>query len=428
MKAINCTTATKEELVEAINKRLPITGIETIGTHCPPVHIDEMGAIELLRSTPEGLRLFPGIENAGIAFVSATNIRNVQYERFNGFIRALQNGLLLIGVGDGVFDEHRNRKEKISSFELVYRYLDLDKTKENRIVYQSLRSYINQEDEFGDNILKNLNDINQVHLYPDRKLESKAAQAMKTLNVGQIAQNLKKGFEAAETTDEQLDVFKEGVQFIKSEIKYQRLFLKACEELDASKLKKYFDLGNDHFGFVIESDNRLMSNAVHRKIKLYDRKPLGVVIVHNSKGQFVIMPQFNLKGSMLQVAGILRQKVYQKRHLKPLPAAALKELGTIGNLPEIYIDEKQRIIMNGSKTDPDTPGLIGKELSLQDIIEAIQIVVEERFHDNFAKTCRSGKCTGSRCPLYYHHLQHCDAVKVVQQSDRSVKQNAHEAK
>lgn len=432
---LNCQEASYDELVHALKNRLPISGIETILTHCPPVHFEEMAAITILRETPEGPAMFPGIENAHVAFTSATNLEESRFDKFSGFIRALQNGMLILGVGRGHFDEHGDRENKKSCFQLVVNHLDLMKTHDNRMMYGKIRHFINYEDNNGDNILKNLQKAKEIDIdamiaagkiqpvdrfdeIKKRSFSETMVDVMKTLHTGEIAQNIKKGFEAAESIDEQMKVFNMGIQFIRNEIGYQRLFVEACYEYDRLKSKNsfnFFDL-EGHVGVVLKSDYKQISNAVWYKLKKHNQKPLGLLILHNSKGQFFIKANdFLLEKEMKYVVGILRQKVYSKRNNKPLPVSAMHEYGTLSAVPELYFDENQFMIMNGSKTDPDTPGLIGKDLSIEDIIEAVKIAINGDFEPGRAVNCLQSKCDGKKCPFYNYHLKQCAQVKLTSQ-------------
>ena len=91
--------------------------VSTIASH-PWTHFDEALAIALLRGF--GRERFPGIENAQVEFWG----RAVPIEG-----RGLKEGVLCIGVGEGLFDEHQvnGRNAKACATTLVADYLGISK-------------------------------------------------------------------------------------------------------------------------------------------------------------------------------------------------------------------------------------------------------------------------------------------------------------
>src|SRR6266403_5771664 len=141
-QTIDCTQASIEELRHAFAKRLPIAGITCFLYHHGP-HGDEITSGFVITTTPEGEYSFPGTKNASIGFTTNTSLRNNGFLGDEGFFKALQKGYLLLGIGGGPFDEHRNRANRQSCSNLVRMYIDLYKNSENREIYGPLLRYIN---------------------------------------------------------------------------------------------------------------------------------------------------------------------------------------------------------------------------------------------------------------------------------------------
>lgn len=403
-------TETQMLLVEKFNQRQPIEGITHVVTH-PSCHLDEFGALYLLQSTVEGQMLFPGIQDADLGFVTETYLREKGYMGFNGFIKALENGYLIIGLGGGPFDEHSDRNKKVSCLELVKRYLDLFKKSENRDLYGSLVQFINYEDNNGDNLIQNMNKTMNGTL-----LTKDTVDALRSLNVGMIAQHIKKAWEVIETTEEMTGLANFVFKFFDTEIRQRAQFLSARREFQ--NMEKIIErIGAGHCLVVTESNNKQILKVARAQTEYPGGLKLGVALNVNSQGQFCIIPSNGFKDKMFEVVKILRQKVAFARSDsgKGLPFDELGRAGSIWRVPEIYIDENTGIIMNGSKTDPDVPGLIGKEICLDDLIDAVLIVCNKWFDFKNSDQCSNGSCPkvakNENCSLFCFNLIHCQTVR-----------------
>ena len=118
---------------------------------------------------------------------------------------------------------------------------------------------------------------------------------------------------------------------------------------------------------------------------------------------------------MIEVVKILRQTITRNRQNKNLPFDILGMYGKIDAVPELYIDENMKIIMNGSKTDPDAPGLIGNGISVDEIIEAVVIGLNpRRFDSRHEKKCAQGVCSkmaSTPCSLFSLGLARCAEIR-----------------
>lgn len=402
-------TAEQNELIKKFNSKKPIAGIYAILTH-PSCHLDEFGAIFILQNTDEGKKLFPDIEKAGLGFQTETYLRANNFMGFAGFIKALEMGYLIIGMGGGPFDEHSDREKKVSCVELIKKHIDLFASKESRSIYGQLINFINHEDNNGDNLIENLNRANP------RKLEKVESDMLLRMNLGMLAQNIKKGWEIAQTQDEQIYLSAMVMRFFKNETEQRKLFVDAVEEYKNSTEKQMIFLPENHAMVVIKSDNPLIIRAVRQQTMLPGGKKLGVTVVYKSNGQFCIYPSNGFDEKMTDVVKILRQKISLNKNSKGLPFEKLGEMGSIREVPELYIDENMKIIMNGSKTDPDVPGLIGNGITVDEIIGAVITAVDESIFDKkFVHHCKQGVCAKkidpeNKCFLFCYGLSRCEEI------------------
>jgi|GEM_PF-5882676 len=409
---INCTTASIDELRDALRNHTPISGVTMLGTHYG-AHNDEIFGFYILQTTPEGKHAFPGIENASIATVSVTQLRTGEWIGRHGFYKALQNGILLVGVGGGIFDEHSDRAQKKSCAQLIFDYLEILKQKNGRKLYAKLLHYVNFEDNNGDNIIKSLNRANAEHV-----LTTNEAQVAKLLQMGCFAQNLKKGFEAAGSDlGEQKKIYDFAYQFYHHEIEQTKLFLTAEREYTKNNGQVHsLTLPGHETSAVllhVKSDNTQMNKVVHSKWHANDKEKLAVLFLQKTNGQFVLMPSNGVTSEqMREVVKVLRQKVAQLTKIK----IEFKDLGReeiIDQVPEIHFAEATGTISNGSKVDPEVPGLIKTGMLREiDVIHAIKIGLGHReFHEDYEKGCREGVCVKGRCPFYNFGLERCFAIR-----------------
>lgn len=432
--AINCNTASIEELKHAFYNRVPIEGIVMIGTHYQP-HNDELCSGYLLRRTLEGKRLFPGIEHASFGPISATELREKNLLWEEGFFKALKAGIMLIGIGNGPLDEHSNRREHISCTQRTVRLLDLMRLPENRNIYGRLINYVNYEDGNGDNLIQCLDRIkknvaaskNEEYV----KMHADELDALQSLQPGSFAQNLKKGFEAAgDDTIRQSKIMEMAFNFYEDEVAQARMFVEAEKCYDKNERKTELVIPNNKNRFVlleIKSDIPIMNKVVHKRWRENREVKLGVLFLHKSNGQFVLMPnsQHIIPAQMKEVVKILRVLVGRKLKLYNIKFSELEKNQIIDEIPTLHFDENTGIISNGSKTDPFVPGLIGILLTPQDVVEAVQIGLDTTFFPQpHIKGCKAGKCVKGACWMYNFGQQRCYTVRNAQRVSENVIANA----
>ncbi len=408
---INCKTASISELKRAFFNHQPIAGIEQRASHYGP-HNDELCAMFIIAETPEGRHLFPGIEDSSIGYLTPTMLRMGDYEGIHGFFKAMKLGILLFGVGGGCFDEHGDRDNDQSCVNLVKNHIDLFRSPYNRKVYGGLIRYANYEDNNGDNIIQALNREN-----PEYKLTSNEIEVVTILQTGMFAQNLKKGFESANTDFEYQQVILGAFQFYRNETHQAKLFIdgeRAYGDLSKEQIPFCLD-GEEMQLLVIKSDHPVMNKVVHSRWRSNRKEKLGVLFIHKSNGQFVIIPNRSIaKEKMVEVVKILRQKVVlnDSDNLPPIAFRDLDDREILNDVPEIHFSQLTGTISNGSKVDADVPGLINNALNIQDVIDAIIIGLENQcFPKKFIENCKKGICAKGVCPFYNFGLERCHNIR-----------------
>lgn len=410
---INCKTATHAELVTAFNKRLPIEGITAILTH-PSPHMDEITSMVVLQQ--EGERLFPGICHSQVGFTTDTSLRENELTGFHGFIDALAQGFLIIGLGGGPFDEHGNREKKVSCLELTIQHLDIYRDEYKRKVYGSFVQYVNFEDNNGDNLIQNMNKAN-----PDHALTKLELEALRNLQQGTIARTLKMGFEIAETDDQRQQTLYLGIGFVKTHLLHTKKFIAARAEYETAPKKKV-TLPNNTFALIITSDNQLIGKIVQQKHPDTQKEQLVCTVIKKASKtgngyQFAIMPKNEAfkNHSMLEIKKILHQISARNRNDKSVGFHLLSTKGTCKEVPELYFDENMHILMNGSKTDTGVPGILGVYLTEEDIVNAITTVGYRKFDNRNAKHCQVNRCVklanNTPCSLFSFCLSQCKPVQ-----------------
>jgi len=168
--------------------------------------------------------------------------------------------------------------------------------------------------------------------------------------------------------------------------------------------------------FMIEmkTDHPLMHKVIIRKWPDNLVEKVTITFIHRSNGQFVLIPnrKFVNVETMFEIVKILRDQVADIDKRGRIDFSEIGKDEVIDQVPEIHIFEKTGVISNGSNVDPDVPGLIGKILSVDNVIEAVKIGLGEHyFPKKFAKKCEVGDCSKSACFLYGCGLQRCHDVR-----------------
>ncbi len=194
-----------------------------------------------------------------------------------------------------------------------------------------------------------------------------------------------------------------------------KLFVEAETAYEKAK-KDFVDLTIDGKKMVmlnILSDHPIIHKVCHQKWPSNKKEGLAVLFIRRSNGQFALMPNRSLGWEkMLEVVKILRQKVNFARGSEPIKFRDLDAEEVLGTVPELHFAKATGIISNGSKADTDVPSLIGKELSVEDIIDAVIIGLEETvFPKRFKEGCLKGVCVKGACPFYNFSLMRCHNIR-----------------
>ncbi len=407
--AINCKTATIAELKKAFMYRQPITGIDQRVSHYGP-HNDELLPMFLMEETPEGRQLFTGIEKSSIGYVTPTWLRKHNLLGNDGFFRALKMGFLLFGIGGGPFDEHANRREYRSCVDLVIDHLDLYKEHYNRVVYGPLIAYVSFEDSNGDNIIKAINTAN-----PKHELLPSETESLRLLNTGELAQNIKRGFESVTTEKEYCEVIYGAFQFYKNHVRQAKMFADGKTVYDEAEknLIKISVAGKEMVLLEAKCDHRVFHKVAHLKWPASKKEKLGVIFLHRSNGQFMLMPNRCINPEqMREVVKIIRQMIALNCGQEKLHFQEMGKNQVIDLVPEIHFDESTGIISNGSPVDQDVQGLIGDILEVKEVIRAVQIGLDtDYFPSQFAAGCRNNKCVKGACPIYQLGQERCHEIR-----------------
>lgn len=426
---------TIEELKDAFYNKKPIK-IKSFGSHfC--THIEEIGCVSVIQNTEEGAKLFPGSKEATLGFVSAYELRKCGWYGEEGFFKALQNECLLIGVGGGMFDEHKDRERYRSCFKMVIDHLDLYKTKNAREIYGAIEQYITYEDNSGDNLLQNSNRIRakyqlskpeleivkKYEITPDdseilrnRRLSSEESTMLKILSLGSIAKHIKNGFElAGEDLEECGQVLQDGLRFFKIAIEQARKFVSGKEKY--VQLKKHilpiYENVKPVMMVHIKSDCREMTAVVRSQWTEKMPEKLGVLFLEKSNGQFLLRPGTDvLPHQMREVRKILTQMVAWNKYQMIIPFRDLGADEVLDAVPELHFAPATGTISNGAIVDPKVPGLLGKFLSVEEVIDAIMIGLNTKiFPNEFQKGCKSGICQKKACWFYNFGLKRCHEIR-----------------
>lgn len=352
--------------------RKPISGIKSLIFH-PRPHLDEIASAFFLKHTDEGKKMFPGIENAQIAFANSKFLSDNKLTKETGFWRGLTLGYLLIGVGEGPFDEHGKGKQ-LCAAHLVADHLGLTQTKERRRIFGNILGYLNYEDRNGDKPELLYDDENPKMSY----LKGNAHAFMP-------ASLVKKAWRviAEDAYQEQADEIEIVFHYFKHEITDQTAFY-AEGERDFNNSLEY-DLGSNKVMVVVKSDSATAGKYIRFKYGIDPAckgKKIKAILQVSKTGNFYISPGMIKKGDkqepvrMGMIVKNLREKAaIQKKQI--LPFADYFSDGKSSIVPELYYQKEAEVIMNGSLTQTDVPPMIPKLLREREIINIMVEALKE---------------------------------------------------
>ena len=349
----------------------------TIVTHVNP-HLDEITAIWLLRRFGE--KKFLGISTAKITFWStggqAPDGRSAEdYER---------EGILLIGIGGGCFDEHpangSARKKGECAATLVAKALGVD----NDPALEKILKFAVNSDLKGTSHLFDLASIVKVlhQEYPDNP-----EKVMEWATIGLEAKY-----------QEQLQFFNAAIELAKADF-----------EKDANIENILGPHGRTLKMATIISDNPQMSK--------FARSDYGgnadIVIQQRSSGNVQI---FTNRFSGLVLYDVVQMIRLAEQEVKgKIVTTDWKELaseGKVEGVEEWYFQKAGQMLLNGSLTATQVPST---RLSLEKIKEIVRIGVNPMaFQPERAPGCQQGVCSSTLrqpCPWYQFGLHRCREIR-----------------
>ncbi len=410
VKPIDCTKATVAELRKAIKTRQPISGVTMLITH-QKCHADEMLGMDILRRGP-GEKFFPGIADASIAFQTEIELIGLGANGKDGWYEGLRNGALIIGTGKGFFDEHMVREKDPSCAHIVADYVGIFHDPTLRKVYGPLLSYIDFEDRNGDRVDAILKLLPQT--------EWRHAYAIKS---SMLASIIKDAWKVIETQEEMSSLFAVVSHCFSYQIKSQKKFHVEGRESYEKADKKIIPLtflpkgerGKEKVLLVIKTDSYESGAFAQHSFRGKEKEELAVLLTINSKGQFYMKSMNKL--SLVEVLKVLRNTIIRKRNAR-VDWSMMDKEASIAEVPEIYFHKDSGDLMNGSKTQPDVPGLLTMKdgLTEAELIEAVKIGLNPtRFEIVHEKDCKNGVCPAQngkyKCPLKSAGLKRCHDVR-----------------
>jgi hypothetical protein len=397
---IVCSTATIQELQNAIQNKLPIAGITHVVTH-PKFHLDEASAAYLIMRTPEGKKLFPGANEGTLCSTSQKDLFQQDFVGEDGFYALLQKGLLVIGTGGGPFDEHTDRVKRKSCVSVVADYLGLF-SKPEGFIYRRLINYINFEDRNGVD------------------LSNETVRALATGNFSNSLKDSWKLVDAEIITIEELVGM--AFKYIFVQIESQRLFMQSREnfkKLTPQVIEVPFlktkECTKSPVMLVIESDDPGVVAAARFVWKTHQTMVVKPILSINSKGQFYFSGSKDM--DVIDVVRGLRVLLGCKKRIRVPRWQDLVQDGTIKGLEEIYFHTEGHSIMNGSITQDDATGMIGSYgISKQDVINVVLESLNPKFFTKHEKSCEKGICPvkenkDARCPFFLCGYTRCHEVQ-----------------
>ena len=397
---------TSEDLKRQFEAKGKIINLKGFLTHHGN-HVDECTGMAAILFSEEGKKRFSFVEGGyGIYFPNDKGLPE-RYLGYNGFFDALEDGYILIGIGNGPYDEHGKRNTGKSCASLIMNNLGIMENEESKYLFNRILRYVDYEDTNGSNFRELFKDPTKADLF----------------SFGLFADNIKAGNFAAQGNIAKLTgVVNGALQFLQNEIESQRLQQQA-KALYKDAKKVTYDLPvekqNDRaiVVHIVYTDNEAVTKHAVKVFKTAEKQRLGILLSINSKGQFYMRP-FN--GVTLdETVKILRIKIAQKNN-QPVTWQELNRDGSLPSSTELHVHKNEQGVivgvMNGSLTHPEVKGLFGTVLTESDIMFAIRTGLDtKRFAREHASACSAGTCpkkaSGSHCPFYVFGLQRCHDIR-----------------
>lgn len=383
------------DLIRRIKDRLPIEGIKAILFH-PNPHLDEIGSVKLLQKYGE--KFFPGISNTAIGWMTQKMLTEYCKGPEGIFFQMLAQGYLVIGTGDGPFDDHN--KKGTSCIKLVARYLGIDKNPE----LQFLLNYVDYEDQNGDKP--------ELLGGPDGYLK-KAAQNFLLASQIKTAWRV---IDARQSSKEEKGEWRSQnilwfLETIEMNIEDQTMLRKAMSEIQGAIQYKDLSLSSvpEARLAIIHSDN---PHAVKAARLSFGKNKVIAILLIQTNGQFQIFSQQKFGLKIEDAVRVIRINEFEIQGKQIPDWAQLGQERLEGS--RIHYHKDMENIYNGSTTQRDTPPLLGKNglFQKEDLLGMIMTGLQDRkFQSEFKEGCQKGDCVRRKCSLYPIGLQRCFNVR-----------------
>lgn len=333
--------------------------ITEIVTHGSPVHFDELLGLLLLRQYGE--ERFPGVETAEFRTIMEGETREELLDR---------KDVLLLGIGDGPFDEHPLPEIELKQeccATLVAKALGLD----NNPRWTRILRYAVHTDKSRPNLALDLSRIVML-------LQAHG----KTLS--QVVQYTKDAVEAA---------YAEQDTFFKVNL------------MDIERVPLRLGGAESWIAVIRKNDSALPRMARY--------EGAAVVVIRHADDHTQILTTSHLGLDMRDVIRILRIKELEKRGITGdnLPRWVDLERQICEAVQEWFFHLDANNILNGGRSNPDIPAT---KLSLEEILWAIRTSLEGGFEPQRQQTCATWQCSSSptdHCPWYPLGLLRCRGIR-----------------
>lgn len=323
---------------EYVRKRQEVP-VHTIVTHHNP-HIDELIAIFFL--VVFGKKLFPGIEKSARVYIDAGS------ETYNGMTadQGLGKGLLFLGVGGGMFDEHptghKQRKEGECAATLAANYLGLNDPCFERLLRYARNRDLHGNDEAG------------------------------TFGLASLIDALTRESETPEVSERVVNLL------LMAHYNEQKAFYHvAAEEFQYATTNDITLQDRSHVivAHMNSDDKRVHSYGFHKE-------GVGVFVVARQSGHIQVFPNKRKNLDMTGVIAAIRSAEAASSG-KEIPMDELCLEGKVVGAECWHYQEETGIIMNGSLTAKCVPPT---KLSLEDVL----MCVVKGLKDTAPKTYTAG--------------------------------------
>jgi len=342
---------------------------DMIITHERP-HLDEITAIWLLRKFGE--EKFPGISTAKIEYRDSSVLCEYSIEAYE------REGILLVGIGGGRFDEHPtvngSRKEDECCATLVAKELGL----EEEPTLKPILKFVRNEDLGGGQQFDLAGIVKLLHeQFPN--------------DPGKVIDWAIMGLEAK---------YYDGFQFWNS----------AKEEFERHAVVESFvsQKGETLKMASITSDNE--------QVAKFARSVVGgnaaVVIQKKLSGNIQIYTNRRFGVDLYDVVRMIRlEEQKAKGNVVISEWRALSNEGKVVGSEEWFFHEAGQMLLNGSLTAKDVPAT---RIPFSRIVELVRIGVSKSFEPKRAKICLQSVCSsapGNKCLWYDFGLQRCRVIR-----------------